>query len=58
LLEQSQKAFVEQMTNQKQIVAQLETSLAGKIEENLELKSSAKVQKQRAKKLQEQVQCL
>ena len=57
LLEQSQKAFTEQMANQKQAVAQLETSLVAKMEENFELKSSAKMQKQRVRKLQEQVQC-
>jgi len=57
-LGQSQEAFTEQMANQKQMVAQLEISLAGKMEENLELKSSSKVHKQRAKKLQEQVLCL
>jgi len=57
-LGQSQEALAGQMANQKQMVAQLEISLASKMEENLELKSSSKVQKQRAKKLQEQVLCL
>ena len=55
LLEQSQRGHADQMESLKNTISKLEASLAEKQAENLELKSSMKVSKQRSKKLQEQV---
>ena len=55
LLEQSQKGHVDQMESLKSIISNLEASMADKQAENVELKSSVKIQKQKAKKLLEQV---
>lgn len=55
LLEQTQKGHADQMEGLKNVISRLETSLADKQAENLELKTSIKAQKQRSKKLLEQV---
>ena len=58
LLEQSRKSHVDQMESLKNIISKLETSVADKQAENTELKSSVKIQKQKSKKLLEQVTIL
>jgi len=55
LLEQSQKGHVDQMEGLKHMISRLEASLADKQAENLELKSFMKSQKQKSKRLLEQV---
>ena len=55
LLEQSQKGHADQMESLKNMISKLEASLADKQAENVELKSSVKIQKQKSKKLLEQV---
>lgn len=58
LLEQSQKGHVDQMESLKNTISNLEASMADKQAENIELKSSVKMQKQKSKKLLEQVTIL